>query len=97
MYESAKLYHSLGYYKSAIVSCTNALDDYPDMINRLELSFLIVGDVNTMIILKEWLIMHISWVANFVEPANLDEPANLNDPANIADQVNLNDPAYLSV
>jgi outer membrane protein assembly factor BamD len=42
VYESAKLYHSLGYYKSAIVSCTNALDDYPDMINRLELSFLIV-------------------------------------------------------
>ena len=42
VYESAKLYHSLGYYKSAIVSCTNALDDYPDMINRTELSFLIV-------------------------------------------------------
>ena len=42
VYESAKLYHSLGYYKSAMVSCSNALDDYPDMINRTELSFLIV-------------------------------------------------------
>ncbi len=42
IYESAKLYHSLGYYKSAMVSCSNALDDYPDMINRTELSFLIV-------------------------------------------------------
>ena len=42
IYESAKLYHSLGYYKSAMVSCSNAIDDYPDMINRTELSFLIV-------------------------------------------------------
>ncbi|PCJ65491.1 MAG: outer membrane protein assembly factor BamD [Bacteroidetes bacterium] len=42
VYESAKLYYSLGYFKSAIVSCTNALDDYPDMIHRPELSFLIV-------------------------------------------------------
>jgi outer membrane protein assembly factor BamD len=42
IYENAKLYHSLGYYKSAMVSCSNAIDDYPDMINRTELSFLIV-------------------------------------------------------
>ncbi len=42
VYESAKLYHSLGYYQSAMVSCTNALEDYPDMINRSELSYLIV-------------------------------------------------------
>lgn len=42
IYESAKLYHSLGYYKSAMVSCSNAIDDYPDMINRPELSYLIV-------------------------------------------------------
>lgn len=42
VYESAKLYHSLGYFKSAMVSCSNAIEDYPDMINREELSFLIV-------------------------------------------------------
>lgn len=42
VYESAKLYHSLGYYQSAMVACTNALEDYPDMINRSELSYLIV-------------------------------------------------------
>lgn len=42
VYESAKLYHSLGYYKSAMVACTNALDDYPDMIHRSELSYLTV-------------------------------------------------------
>lgn len=42
VYESAKLYHSLGYYKSAMVSCTNAIEDYPDMIHREELSFLVV-------------------------------------------------------
>jgi outer membrane protein assembly factor BamD len=42
VYESAKLYYNLGYYQSAIVSCTNAIEDYPDMINRSELSYLIV-------------------------------------------------------
>ena len=41
VYNSAKLYYELGHYKSAIVACTNALDDYPDMINREELSYLI--------------------------------------------------------
>ena len=41
VYESAILYHSLGYYKSAMVSCQNALEDYPDMINREELSYLV--------------------------------------------------------
>ncbi len=42
VYNSAKLYYHLGQYKSAIVACTNALDDYPDMINREELGFIIV-------------------------------------------------------
>ena len=42
VYESAKLYHSLGYFQSAMVSCTNALEDFPDMINRSELSYLVV-------------------------------------------------------
>ena len=41
VYNSAKLYYELGHYKSAIVACTNALDDYPDMINRDELTYLI--------------------------------------------------------
>lgn len=41
VYSNAKLYYNLGYYKSAIVACTNALDDYPDIINRDELTFLI--------------------------------------------------------
>lgn len=41
-YSSAKLYYHLGEYKSAIVSLTNALDDYPDMIHRDELTYLIV-------------------------------------------------------
>lgn len=42
VYENAKLYHSLGHYKSAMVACENALEDYPDMINRGELHFLMV-------------------------------------------------------
>lgn len=42
VYENAKLYHSLGYYKSAVVACENALEDYPDMINRDELHYLMV-------------------------------------------------------
>ena len=42
VYNSAKLYYHLGQYKSAIVACTNALDDYPDMINREELGYIIV-------------------------------------------------------
>lgn len=41
-YENAKLYHGLGHYRSAMVSCANALEDYPDMIHRDELSFIIV-------------------------------------------------------
>jgi outer membrane protein assembly factor BamD len=41
VYKNAKLYYNLGYYRSAIVACNNALDDYPDMINRDELTFLI--------------------------------------------------------
>lgn len=41
-YTNAKLYYDLGQYKSAIVACNNALDDYPDMINRDELTYLIV-------------------------------------------------------
>ncbi len=42
VYENAKLYHSLGHYKSAMVACENALEDYPDMINRAELHYLMV-------------------------------------------------------
>jgi len=42
VYENAKLYHSLGYYKSAMVACENALEDYPDMIKRDELHYLMV-------------------------------------------------------
>lgn len=42
VYENAKLYHSLGHYKSAMVACENALEDYPDMINRSELHYLMV-------------------------------------------------------
>ncbi len=42
VYENAKLYYSLGYYKSAMVSCANALEDYPDMINREELTYIVV-------------------------------------------------------
>ncbi|MFT7230280.1 MAG: outer membrane protein assembly factor BamD, partial [Bacteroidia bacterium] len=42
VYENAKLYHSLGYYNSAMVACQNAVEDYPDMINRDELTFLMV-------------------------------------------------------
>ena len=42
IYRNAKLYHSLGYYKSAMVACSNAVEDYPDMINRSELGFLVV-------------------------------------------------------
>jgi outer membrane protein assembly factor BamD len=40
VYLNAKLYYDLGYYKSAIVACQNAIDDYPDINNRTELSFL---------------------------------------------------------
>lgn len=40
VYENAKLYHSLGYYKSAMVACENALSDYPDMVHRDELHYL---------------------------------------------------------
>jgi len=42
VYENAKLYHSLGYYNSAMVACQNAVDDYPDMIKRDEITFLMV-------------------------------------------------------
>ncbi len=42
VYSNAKLYHSLGYYKSAMVACENALEDYPDMVNRDELHHLMV-------------------------------------------------------
>jgi outer membrane protein assembly factor BamD len=41
VYTSAKLYYQIGEYKAAIVACENALDDYPDMINRDELRYLI--------------------------------------------------------
>ena len=40
-YNSAKLYYQLGQYNAAIVACTNALEDYPDIINRDELHYLI--------------------------------------------------------
>lgn len=40
VYENAKLYHSLGHYKSAMVACENALADYPDMVHRDELYYL---------------------------------------------------------
>ena len=42
VYENARLYHSLGYYNSAMVACQNAVEDYPDMINRDELTYLMV-------------------------------------------------------
>lgn len=42
VYDNALLYYQLGQYKSAIVACTNALDDYPDMINRERLGYLII-------------------------------------------------------
>ncbi len=42
VYHNATLYYHLGQFKSAIVACTNAVEDYPDIINRDELSFLIV-------------------------------------------------------
>lgn len=41
VYNRAKLYYQIGEFKAAIVACENALDDYPDMINRDELHFLI--------------------------------------------------------
>ena len=41
VYLNAKLYYDLGYYKSAMVACQNAIDDYPDINNRTELSFLV--------------------------------------------------------
>ncbi|MBR9917089.1 outer membrane protein assembly factor BamD [bacterium] len=41
VYESAKLWYKIGDYKAAMVSCTNALEDYPDMIHRDELMYLI--------------------------------------------------------
>lgn len=42
-YDGAKLYYHLGYYQSAIIACNNVLDDYPDIINREELNYLIVA------------------------------------------------------
>jgi outer membrane protein assembly factor BamD len=42
-YDNAKLYYHLGYYNSAVVACNNALDDYPDIINREELNYIIVA------------------------------------------------------
>ena len=42
VYKNAVLYYDLGQYKSAIVACTNAVEDYPDMIEREKLGFLIV-------------------------------------------------------
>ena len=42
VYNNAKLYHSLGYFKSAMVACENALEDYPDMVHRDELHYLMV-------------------------------------------------------
>ncbi len=42
VYSNVKLYYNLGEYKSAIVACANALEDYPDMINREELAFIII-------------------------------------------------------
>lgn len=41
VYYRAKLYYQIGEFKAAIVACENALDDYPDMINRDELYYLI--------------------------------------------------------
>ncbi|MDG1756439.1 MAG: outer membrane protein assembly factor BamD [Bacteroidia bacterium] len=41
VYQNAKLYYDLGYYKSAMVACQNAIDDYPDINNRTELSYLV--------------------------------------------------------
>ena len=42
-YSNAKLYYDLGYYQSAIVACKNAVEDYPDIINREELLYLVVA------------------------------------------------------
>lgn len=41
VYTNAKLYYNLGYFKSAMVACQNAIDDYPDIENRTELSYLV--------------------------------------------------------
>jgi outer membrane protein assembly factor BamD len=41
VYESAKLWYRIGDYKAAFIACANALEDYPDMIHRDELLFII--------------------------------------------------------
>ncbi|MFY0644540.1 MAG: outer membrane protein assembly factor BamD [Bacteroidia bacterium] len=41
-YNGAKLYYQLGQYKAAVVACRNAIEDYPDIINRDELMFMMV-------------------------------------------------------
>ena len=58
-YRKAKLYYQLSEYRAAIVACTNALEDYPDMINRDEL-FFIIADASYI------------YAANSVETQQLD-------------------------
>jgi outer membrane protein assembly factor BamD len=41
-YRSAKLYFNMGEYKSAIVSLKNIARDYPEMVQKEEVDFLIV-------------------------------------------------------
>ena len=43
VYNAAKLYYQIGEYKAAIVACSNAIEDYPDMINRDELMYIIAN------------------------------------------------------
>lgn len=42
VYHAAKLYYQLEQYKPAIVACENAIKDYPDIVHRDELMYLIV-------------------------------------------------------
>jgi outer membrane protein assembly factor BamD len=41
-YNTAKLYFNMGEYKSAIISLKNASNDFPEMIQKEEVDFLIV-------------------------------------------------------
>lgn len=43
VYQSAKLYYQISEFHAAIVACENALDDYPDMIHRDELRYIIAS------------------------------------------------------
>jgi outer membrane protein assembly factor BamD len=41
-FESAKLYHEVGYYKAATVALENVLDEYPDITYKERINFLIL-------------------------------------------------------